>query len=370
MTNKFCANISCQNCQNPRNTTMCWNCLLTNFTTILRIYTQNQIPPPSLHFKNLKTGAPHPTTAICKLFNLILASGFFPSSWCEGIITPIFQSGDKQDPSNYRGICISSCLGKLFSAVLNNRLKNYVHDQHILHPAQIGFLSNHRTTDHIFTLRTLIDKCVTHTTKGKLYTCFVDFKKAFDSIWHDGLLYKLLKYKIGGKFYDLIKTLYSKTKCSIKHGHQRSGYFDYGNGVRQGCILSPMLFNLYLNEIPFLLDKQDTDPILLPNGSPLSCLLYADDLILISHSAAGLQNALSTVSQFCRDWMMNINTKKTKAIIFQKKCRKSTLDKQLFYMNEDKIDIVNSYTYLGVRFSSNGSFKENKMDQFCNSSLP
>ena len=120
-----------------------------------------------------------------------------------------------------------------------------------------------------------------------------------------------------------------------------------------------MLFNLYLNEIPFLLDKQDTDPILLPNGSPLSCLLYADDLIHISHSAAGLQNAFSTVSQFCRDWMMNINTKKTKAIIFQKKCRKSTLDKQLFYMNEDKIDIVNSYPYLGVRFSTNGSFKEN-----------
>ena len=140
--------------------------------------------------------------------------------------------------------------------------------------------------------------------------------------------------------------LHSKTKCFIKHGHQRSGYFDYRNNVRQGCILSPMLFNLYLNEIPFLLDKQDTDPILLPNGSPLSCLLYADDLILISHSAAGLQNAISTVSQFCRDWMMNINTKK-KTLIFQEKYRKSTHDKHLFYMNEDKIDIVNSYTYLG-----------------------
>ena len=101
-------------------------------------------------------------------------------------------------------------MGKLLSAVLNNRLKNYVHDQNILHPAQIGFLPNHRTTDHISFLRILIDKYVTHTTKGKLYTCFVDFKKAFDSIWHDGLLYKLLKYKIGGNFYDLIKTLQNK----------------------------------------------------------------------------------------------------------------------------------------------------------------
>ena len=62
----------------------------------------------------------------------------------------------------------------------------------------------------------LVDKYVSHGTNGKLYTCFIDFKKAFDSVWHDGLFYKLLHYKIGGKFYDLIKSLYSKTKCSIK----------------------------------------------------------------------------------------------------------------------------------------------------------
>ena len=88
------------------------------------------------------------------------------------------------------------------------------------------------------------------------------------------------------------------------------------------------------NEIPFLLDKQDTDPILLPDGSSLNCLLYADDLVLISSSASGLQNALSTLSQFCRDWRMNINTKKTKAIIFQKKHRKSTLLKHKFLLIE------------------------------------
>ena len=183
---------------------------------------------------------------------------------------------------------------------------------------------------------------------------------AFDSVWHDGLLCKLLRYKIGGKFYDLIKTLYSKTKCTIKHGFQRSKCFDYSNGVRQGCILSPMLFNLYLNEIPFLLDKQDTDPLLLPDGLSLNCLLYADDLVLISSSANGLQNALSAFSQFCRDWRMTINTKKPKAIIFQKKHRKSTLLKHKFCINGENVEITNSYTYLGVRFSTNGTLKENK----------
>ena len=81
-----------------------------------------------------------------------------------------------------------------------------------------------------------------------------------------------------------------------------------------------MLFNLYLNEIASFLDKHDTDPIVLPNGSSLNCLLYADDLILIyiSHSATGLQNTLSTLSQFCHDWMMEINTQKNNSCYFPK----------------------------------------------------
>ena len=195
---------------------------------------------------------------------------------------------------------------------------------------QIGFLPNHRTSDHIFTLRTLVDKHVTHSANGKLYTCFIDFKKAFDSVWHAGLFYKLLHYKIGGRFYDLIKNLYSKTKCSIKCADKRTEFFNYQKGVQQGCILSPMLFNLYLNEIPFLLDRENTDSITLPNGSKLNCLLYADDLVLVSHSAKGLQKAPSILAKYCNDWLLSVNPKKTKVVIFQKKCRKSTLDKYYF----------------------------------------
>jgi hypothetical protein len=181
--------------------------LPTEIETITKLLGSKKAPgPDKIRNEMIKPEIQYFKTALCKLFNLILKSGFFPSSWCEGIITPIYKSGNKNDPSNYRGICISSCLGKLFTSVLNTRLKNHVLQQNILHQAQIGFLPNHRTSDHIFTLRTLVDKYVSHSANGKLYTCFIDFKKAFDSVWHDGLFYKLLHYKIGGKFYDLIKT--------------------------------------------------------------------------------------------------------------------------------------------------------------------
>ena len=228
---------------------------------------------------------------------LILEAGTFPDCWSMGLITPIFKSGEKSNPTNYRCICVTSCLGKLFTALLNTRLHNFVRSQNLLHPSQMGFLEGFRTTDHIFSLRTLIDKYVTNANKGKLFRCFIDFQKAFDSIWHDGLLSKLMSYKMGGRSYRLTSEMYCRSKCAIKCGNRRTKFFDYNRVVRQGCILSPLLFNLYLNDIPFLLDNScDTDSIILPNGLPLNCLFYADDLVLISRSASGLQNK-STLSK-------------------------------------------------------------------------
>ena len=73
----------------------------------------------------------------------------------------------------------------------------------------------------------------------------------------------------------------------------------------------------FAHEIPFLLDREDTDSITLSNGSKLNCLLYADDLVLVSHSAKGLQKALSILAKYCNDWMLSVNPKKTKVVIFQ-----------------------------------------------------
>ena len=123
-----------------------------------------------------------------KLFNLILKSGIFPEAWCIGSLTPIFKSGDLSDTNNYRGICVSSCLGKFFTVILNRRLLNHIQRESILHNSQIGFMPGNRTTDHIFSLRTIVDRYVQDTSCGKVYACFIDFKKAFDSVWHGGLL--------------------------------------------------------------------------------------------------------------------------------------------------------------------------------------
>ena len=244
-----------------------------------------------------------------KAFNIILKSGNFPKAWCEGLITPIFKSGNHLDPNNYRGICVSSCLGKLFCIILNERLMSHVQDRELIHPSQIGFMPGSRTTDHILSLKTLHDKYVIHQNSGKIYACFVDFRKAFDSVWHEGLLLKLLQNKIGGKFYDLINNLYSNTQCAIKYSNHRTAFFPYKKGVRQGCILSPLLFNFYINELPKIFQNTSSDPFVLPDGTTVSSLIYADDLVILSKSKNSLQNCLNKLHEWSKKWLMEINMK-------------------------------------------------------------
>ena len=130
-----------------------------------------------------------------KLFNIVLNLGIVNKNWFSGLITPIFKSGVRNDPSNYRGICVSSCLGKLFFSVSNQRLLEHVFSLNILHKSQIGFLPTNRASDHLLTLRTSINKYV-HCHSEKVNAYFVDYKKAFDSVWDNGLLHYYNYYKL------------------------------------------------------------------------------------------------------------------------------------------------------------------------------
>ena len=157
---------------------------------------------------------------ITKLFNVLYTYNIYPDIWRQGYITSIYKKGNPDDTNNYRGITINNVMSKIFSTVLNNRIK--VHFEGKLNSNQIGFRKNSRTSDHIFVLKTSIEKYVQK--NGKIYTCFVDFQKAFDKVWRTGLLYKLLKFSIRGKFYDMIKNIYSKTYSYIKNNGSFSTY--------------------------------------------------------------------------------------------------------------------------------------------------
>ena len=148
-------------------------------------------------------------------FNKILSSGSFPDEWNISLISTIHKSGDVNDCNNYRGISICSCICKLFTSLLQKRLQTFLDDNNILNDFQAGFRPDYRTTDHLFTLKTLINKYV-YKNNTPIYAAFIDFSKAFDSVWRPGLYKKLLNLGIGGNFYRVLKSMYSSTKFAIK----------------------------------------------------------------------------------------------------------------------------------------------------------
>ena len=116
---------------------------------------------------------------IVKFFNIILESGIVPNDWTIGIIKPLYKNkGDINDVNNYRGITLLSCLGKLFTSILNSRLYTYLTDENILGNEQAGFRSQHSTLDHIFALHILSKFYIDQ--KKPLFCAFVDYSKAFD----------------------------------------------------------------------------------------------------------------------------------------------------------------------------------------------
>ena len=198
----------------------------------------------------------------------------------------IRKKGDPCDPDNYRGITLLSCLGKLFTACISARISTFMDEDNKLGPEQAGFREEFSTSDHIFTLYSIIEYYKLK--KGRLYCAFVDYSKAFDQIERSSLWLKLLQNGISGKILNIIKNMYSKAKSCIKSDGKLSEFFSCSRGVRQGENLSPIMFAIYLNDFnTFIQDK--CDGLLDLNAScekqfdiylRLYVLLYADDTIM------------------------------------------------------------------------------------------
>ena len=191
-------------------------------------------------------------------------------------------------------------------------------------------------------MKNIIDKYINKAAKSKLYVCFVDFKSAFDTVWRKALLYKLMKNGICGNFINIIDSMYSNVLYRIKVDGFLSPPIKSNVGVKQGCVLSPLLFNLFLSDLPDIFTPE-CDPIKL-HDTVLNCLMFADDLVIISQSATGLQKCLNNLQQYCSKWCLTINIDKTKIIIFSK-CG-YIVSRNTFYIYDQPLEIVKKYCYL------------------------
>lgn len=175
-----------------------------------------------------------------KLFNLIMKTGLCPEKWRENYVKSICKGGCFNDPNNYRGIALSSCVAKLFSKVLFNRLDKQLENNKTLAEEQIGFCKGCSPSDHVLTLKTLIDK--TFKSSKRFYACFVDLRKAYDTVNRIALFLKLSSLNISGIFFNILKDMHREVSFSTKFAEGATAPFTSKVGDKQGCVQTLLFF--------------------------------------------------------------------------------------------------------------------------------
>jgi hypothetical protein len=285
-----------------------------------------------------------------KIFNNIIQQGF-PIDWTTSLAIPLFKSGDVNNTSNYRTIMIKPLFAKLFKSMLENRINEWAEEGDKRAKGKAGFRPKRSTIDHGITLRHVIEKVWEK--KEEAFCCFVDFKKAFDTVPIDKLWNKMEGLGFPMHLRAILQRLFGEVKVKIKTSVGISESFRSDIEVKQGCPLSPTLFGLYIDKLEEWLNLQEGDGDLL-GEFVIKLLLYADDLIMIAKSTLGLQEHLISLEHFCRTMRMQVNTSKTKVVVFFSK-RKHNQHK--FYFKGNIVEEVVDYKYLRIDFNKNLSWE-------------
>ena len=290
------------------------------------------------------------------LFNKMYIDKYFPEVWGTSLLIPIHKKGSVESPDNYRGIALLPIFSKIFVNVLYNRLSEWVERNDIICMEQGGFRKAFSTCDSIFILNACIEKYV-RKTKGRFYCAFVDFTKAFDSINRNALWTKLQNIGVPTNMIIMLMSIYNKLEARVLTKNGCTESFPCPRGVKQGCILSPLLFSLFVNDLPSFFNERGIRKISL-SRLEVSMLLYADDLVLMSESTIGLQRQLNVLKDYCDLWQLKVNENKTKIVVFR---RGGTLrNYEKWFYGGSRLETVTYFSYLGVYFSSVHSWSYNQ----------
>jgi len=283
---------------------------------------------------------------LTRLFNKLYNESYFPVSWGKSVIIPLHKKGDDKNPDNYRGITLLSIVSKIFTRILNSRLYSWAEDTDKISSEQAGFRRGFSTIDHIFTLTSIVKRKLYSKRGGKVYAAFIDYKKAFDSVNREKLWFMLQQLETSSKMIGILKAMYVSVESCVRWGATLSDFFGCPQGVKQGCLLSPLIFSLLISKVADEVRENGRHGFqLLPGGQEIFLLLFADDIVLLSSSPAGLQNQINSLERASKSLGLEVNLDKTKIMVFRKGGHLSQSEKWTF--NGIKIEVVNSYKYLG-----------------------
>ena len=277
------------------------------------------------------------------MFNLFFSKSFVPSIYKQSNVTPIFKKSDPSNPTNYRPISLLSCVGKLMERCVFKYIYNFIVENDIFTKFQSGFIRGDSTTNQLLYIYN--DFCRAIDEGKEVRVVFCDISKAFDRVWHRGLIQKLYNIGIRGNLLTWFQNYLSNRQQRVVLHNTNSDWKPISAGVPQGSILGPLLFLIYINDIV--------------NDISSAIRLFADDtsLYLIVDnpvtSADTINNDLQIINSWSTAWLVDFNPSKTESLIISRKNNKPLHPD--ISMNKIIIKNVEVHKHLGLTFSNDAS---------------
>ena len=298
--------------------------------------------------QHLLYGSPLLSVHLHFLFNGLIQHEYVPHDFLHTTVTPIIKdtAASHSDSSNYRPITLSCLFSQLFESAISLKVSHLLWTDDL----QFGFKPKHSTAHALYVLNETVDYFTSH--GSSVFSCFLDCSKAFDKVPHCGLFKKLIERNIPLCILNILIYWLSNLTSQCRWNSAISESYAITSGVKQGGILSPFLFNVFMNDLLILLRKQGVGCFV--KNIFVGAIMYADDLALIAPSRHAMQTLLSVCQRYCHDHSLSFNTKKSKAIIFGSKadsCNTASL-----LLNGEPIEYIHEWKYLGCQIVGGKEF--------------
>jgi hypothetical protein len=284
---------------------------------------------------------------LCMIYEKCLESGIYPALWKRANVIPVHKKGSRQSKQNYRPISLLPIFGKIFEKIIFEEIYRHLCDNDLLSIHQSGFRPGDSTINQLLVITHRIYSGFEEIPSKESRAVFLDLSKAFDRVWHGGLLYKLECSGVSGNLLHLISNFLSNREQRVLLNGKNSEWKRISAGVPQGSVLGPLFFLVYINDIVENIHSE--------------IKLFADDTSLFSiveseiRTADDLNRDLEKVRLWAWQWKMKFNTDKTEEVTFSSK--RIRQDHPLLMLGADEVTKKSEHKHLGMILDSKLNFQ-------------